>query len=120
MVRTWAARAEALSGLDRHAEAAQVLTRVIELDANYEDVYLRRGMASLRGGQRPQAMADLPPQMRRGVELRVNQDLKYREIAVLMGVSIDTVKAHLFQARQMLKARLGNYFAEPRFADSNV
>lgn len=66
------------------------------------------------------AMADLPPQMRRCVELRVNQDLKYREIAVLMGVSIDTVKAHLFQARQLLKARLGNYFAEPRFAESNA
>lgn len=66
------------------------------------------------------AMADLPTQMRRCVELRVNQDLKYREIAVLMGVSIDTVKAHLFQARQLLKARLGNYFAEPRFAESNA
>src|SRR5262245_53172121 len=46
------------------------------------------------------AMAELPTQMRRCVELRVTQDLKYREIAVLMGVSIDTVKAHLFQARQ--------------------
>jgi RNA polymerase sigma-70 factor, ECF subfamily len=66
------------------------------------------------------AMADLPTQMRRCVELRVNQDLKYREIAVLMGVSIDTVKAHLFQARQLLKARLGSYFAEPRFAESNA
>jgi RNA polymerase sigma-70 factor, ECF subfamily len=66
------------------------------------------------------AMAELPPQMRRCVELRVNHDLKYREIAVLMGVSIDTVKAHLFQARQLLKAKLGSYFAEPRFADSNV
>ena len=65
-------------------------------------------------------MADLPPQMRRCVELRVNQDLKYREIAVLMGVSIDTVKAHLSQARQLLKARLGSYFAEPRFAESNA
>jgi RNA polymerase sigma-70 factor, ECF subfamily len=66
------------------------------------------------------AMADLPQQMRRCVELRVNQDLKYREIALLMGVSIDTVKAHLFQARQMLKTKLGPYFAEPRFADSKV
>lgn len=63
------------------------------------------------------AMADLPTQMRRCVELRVNQDLKYKEIALLMGVSIDTVKAHLFQARQLLKARLAHYFAEPRFAE---
>jgi DNA-directed RNA polymerase specialized sigma24 family protein len=51
------------------------------------------------------------------VELRVYWDLKYKEIAVLMGVSIDTVKAHLFQARQLLRNKLGSYFAEPRFAD---
>ncbi len=59
------------------------------------------------------AMRELPPQMRRCVELRVCWDLKYREIAVLMGVSIDTVKAHLFQARQLLRNKLGGYFAEP-------
>jgi RNA polymerase sigma-70 factor (ECF subfamily) len=68
------------------------------------------------------AMQELPPQMRRCVELRVGQDMKYREIAVLMDVSIDTVKAHLFQARQLLKKKLGDYFAdaglsEARFAD---
>src|SRR5206468_721278 len=41
------------------------------------------------------AMADLPPQMRRCVMLRVVGDLKYREIAVILRVSVDTVKAHL-------------------------
>ena len=64
-----------------------------------------------------EAMADLPTQMRRCVDLRVNHDLKYREIAELMQVSIDTVKAHLFQARQQLKIRLGDYFTEPNLAD---
>lgn len=64
-----------------------------------------------------EAMAELPPQMRRCVELRVHQDLKYREIAELMHVSIDTVKAHLFQARQLLKNKLGDYFADGNFAD---
>jgi len=58
------------------------------------------------------ALADLPPQMRRCVELRVDEDLKYREIAERMGVSIDTVKAHLFQARQILKEKLGDYFED--------
>jgi len=58
------------------------------------------------------ALADLPPQMRRCVELRVDEDLKYREIAARMGVSIDTVKAHLFQARQILKEKLGDYFED--------
>jgi RNA polymerase sigma-70 factor (ECF subfamily) len=64
------------------------------------------------------AMQELPPQMRRCVELRVTRDLKYREIAELMNVSIDTVKAHLFQARQLLKSKLGDYFAETSFAEA--
>lgn len=58
------------------------------------------------------AMSDLPPQMRRCVELRVYEDLKYREIADKMGISIETVKAHLFQARQILKGKLGDYFED--------
>lgn len=58
------------------------------------------------------AVADLPPQMRRCVLLRVVGDLKYREIAAILRVSVDTVKAHLYQARQQLKGRLGDYFTE--------
>jgi len=61
------------------------------------------------------ALAELPCQMRRCVELRVHQDLRYREIADLMQVSIDTVKAHLYQARQQLKSKLSGYFADPEF-----
>ncbi|MEA2690971.1 MAG: polymerase sigma-70 factor, subfamily [Acidobacteriota bacterium] len=61
------------------------------------------------------AMANLPSQMRRCVELRVHQDLRYKEIAELMQVSIDTVKAHLYQARQQLKGKLSGYFADPEF-----
>jgi RNA polymerase sigma factor (sigma-70 family) len=45
----------------------------------------------------------LPPQMRRCVKLRLYQDLKYREIAVLMNISIETVKAHLHQAQLRLQ-----------------
>ena len=50
----------------------------------------------------------LPPQMRRCVLLRVYQDMRYREIADVLGVSIDTVKAHLYQARQVLKGKLAD------------
>jgi RNA polymerase sigma-70 factor (ECF subfamily) len=57
-----------------------------------------------------EALRELPPQMRRCVELRVHRDLKYREIAELMRISIETVKAHLFQARQILRSRLSGYF----------
>jgi RNA polymerase sigma-70 factor (ECF subfamily) len=56
------------------------------------------------------ALEGLPPQMRQAVLLRVDGDLKYREIAELMSVSIETVKAHLYQARQQLRDKLGDYF----------
>jgi RNA polymerase sigma-70 factor, ECF subfamily len=59
-----------------------------------------------------QAIQKLPRQMQRCVFLRIDAGLRYREIATLMNVSIDTVKAHLFQARQKLKSELGEYFAD--------
>lgn len=60
-----------------------------------------------------EALDSLPPQMRRCVILRIDGDYKYREIADLMQVSIETVKAHLFQARQQLKGKLAGYFDDP-------
>jgi RNA polymerase sigma-70 factor (ECF subfamily) len=58
-----------------------------------------------------QAMARLPPQMRQVLALRVDQDLKYREIATVLQISIETVKAHLFQARERLRRELGEDWA---------
>lgn len=52
------------------------------------------------------ALAHLPSQMRQCLELRL-EDLKYREIAEIMGLSIDTVKSHLHQARSRLREHLG-------------
>ncbi len=49
------------------------------------------------------AIEELPEQMRRCTELRIYHDLSYREIAVVMRRSIETVKVHLFQARKKLK-----------------
>jgi RNA polymerase sigma-70 factor, ECF subfamily len=67
-------------------------------------------------GERKRVLRDaldgLPAQMRRCVLLRIDGDLRYREIADLMRVSIDTVKAHLYQARQQLKEKLGDYFTD--------
>jgi RNA polymerase sigma-70 factor (ECF subfamily) len=59
-----------------------------------------------------EVLEELPPQMRKAVLLRVADDLKYREIAELMDVSIETVKAHLYQARQQLRDRLSDYFTD--------
>lgn len=58
-----------------------------------------------------QAMARLPPQMRQVLALRVDQDLKYREIATVLQISVETVKAHLFQARERLRSALGEDWA---------
>ncbi len=56
------------------------------------------------------ALVALPPQMRQCLLLRLDGDLKYREIADVLSISIDTVKSHLFQARQRLRTSVGPYF----------
>jgi RNA polymerase sigma-70 factor (ECF subfamily) len=57
-----------------------------------------------------QALGELPDQMRRCVLLRVHQDLKYKEIATTMNVSIDTVKTHLHNAKARLRDLLEPHF----------
>lgn len=52
------------------------------------------------------AVAQLPHQRRSCVQLRL-KGLKYSEIAEIMGVSIETVKSHLYQAREALRPLLG-------------
>ena len=59
-----------------------------------------------------EAIEDLPRQMGRCTRLRVYRDLSYREIAVTMRLSIDTVKVHLFQARKKLRETLQDGFGE--------
>lgn len=54
----------------------------------------------------------MPPQMGKALALRVDQDLKYREIAVVLRISVETVKAHLFTARQRLREELGEDYGD--------
>jgi RNA polymerase sigma-70 factor (ECF subfamily) len=53
------------------------------------------------------ALKELPDQMRRCCIFRYEKGLKYKEIAAIMKISIETVKAHLHQARKRLIAQLG-------------
>lgn len=72
-------------------------------DLSPEELVLRQqGLTVLRA-----AFQELPDQMRRCCILRYEKGLKYQEIADLMKISIETVKAHLHQARKRLTARLG-------------
>jgi len=68
-----------------------------ETPSPYDDARLHEETEALR-----RALATLPPQQRRCVLLRLYQGLKYREVAEVMNVSIDTVKAHLGQAKARL------------------
>lgn len=56
------------------------------------------------------AIEALPPGMRRCAELRLFTDLKYREIAAVMDVSLNTVRSQLFEARRRLKPVLDEHF----------
>ena len=58
------------------------------------------------------AMRHLPQQMNRCVQLRVVHEMSHAEIARLMGISVNTVKAHLHQARNSLRTQLSSYFEE--------
>lgn len=56
------------------------------------------------------AIEALPPGMRKCAELRLFTDLKYREIAAVMGVGLNTVRSQLFEARRRLKPVLDEHF----------
>ena len=89
-------------------------TEVVVEWKSKEGSALRAVLTEERSQRLHAALKDLPPQMRQAVLLRV-RDLKYREIADVMHVSIETVKAHLYQARQHLRDRLSDYFTDIEF-----
>ena len=67
-----------------------------------DQVIRRQQRSALR-----EALQELPPQMRTCCALRYERGLKYEEIAGVMKISIETVKAHLHQGRKRLATRLG-------------
>ncbi len=58
------------------------------------------------------ALARLPRQMRRCCILRIGQGLKYREIAVILGVSMNTVRALLHGARKRLREEMAGKYPD--------
>lgn len=55
-----------------------------------------------------EALNQLPNQMRNCLFLFVFQNLKYKEIASILNLKLNTVKSHIFNAREKLKASLNN------------
>lgn len=69
----WSQYATVLMDANQPAEAVQALTRVIELDPQYEGAFIRRGVARMQAGQRQQALADLERAAAAGDRDRVAQ-----------------------------------------------
>ncbi len=59
-----------------------------------------------------EAIKELPEKMRQALTLRIYHELSYREIATVMKLKINTVKAHLFQAKEKLREKLKVYSLE--------
>lgn len=75
---------------------------------------MRGALEEVLAGERRAKLLDalhkLPERMRRCVLLRIHGELKYREIALVMKTSIQTVKSQLSQAQDRLSRDLGAYF----------
>lgn len=69
-----------------------------EQPAGLEPALRRERLSELRA-----EIEKLPAQMRQCLILRTYHEKKYREIAEIMKLSIETVKAHLYQARKKLE-----------------
>lgn len=55
-----------------------------------------------------EAIAELPDNYRKIIELRHKKELEYKEIAEILQIPLGTVKAHLFRARKLLYEALKN------------
>jgi RNA polymerase sigma-70 factor, ECF subfamily len=62
-----------------------------------------------------EAIGELAPKQRLCMELRVYQERSMQEIAAALRISPETVKAHLFQARQRLWDKLRHTFGTVEF-----
>ena len=85
-----------------HDESASTQWEPSDKDRQVERLILGEQRRAMQ-----RAINTLPTQMRRCVTFRVYHEMSYRDIAEVMQLSIETVKAHLFQARARLKRELG-------------
>jgi RNA polymerase sigma-70 factor (ECF subfamily) len=88
--------------------------RLVAMQGDEEDRLVDEGpdaqesqMASERRAALRAAIENLPPQQRRCLLLRVDQELSYEDIAALLRLSGLTVRNHLAQARKTLRSTLG-------------
>jgi tetratricopeptide (TPR) repeat protein len=96
----WSQFATVLTEAGQHAEAAQALTRVIQIDPTWENAYIRRAMAYMSAGQRQQARADLDRAAQGGDRENVAK--------VLFSMAGESIKANNFsEAAGLLESAHG-------------
>ncbi len=93
-----------LEGSPEEGGAIETLAAT-DLPAPGEEMLRRERAFVLR-----QAIDRLPEQMRKCLVLRVDHEMAYKEIAVVLRLSSETVKVHLARARRRLQEELGPYF----------
>ncbi|HEX2252715.1 MAG TPA: RNA polymerase sigma factor [Thermoanaerobaculia bacterium] len=115
---TWVFHIAATTYLKQLRSAATAKRRGHEVPVeDVEPAQAERQLEAVLGAERQRALraavAELPDAMRRCLLLRLDQDLRYREIAAVLRISPETVKAHLFQARRRLGEQLAGWLGEP-------
>ncbi|MFN7972866.1 MAG: sigma-70 family RNA polymerase sigma factor [Acidobacteriota bacterium] len=107
--RTWIYRI-AMNLSINHIKSAAVSRRsdvpAEELDPGKSGKILSSIMSSEMTDRLRDAIDDLPPKQRETLLLKVYHDLKYTEIAEIMGCSVGTSKANFFHAVQALRGAL--------------
>ena len=99
---TYLRKATRMSRLDEENEDDVFALPTSEIDRDEETAIVSR------------AVARLNPELNEDVILREYENLSYKEIADVLGVTESIVKSRLFSARQQLYARLKTIFEERR------
>ena len=93
---------------DESGNQPSIAARLVDKSANALTIVLEKEKLE----KVTEALEHLPQQMRRCAQLCVVHQLSYVEVAALMDISVNTVKAHIHQARKALRAQLSSYFEE--------
>src|SRR6266404_2429906 len=101
-----------IDDLNGNEETATAL-EVPDSSPNPEAIYSRREWAEMLS----LAMNELPPGIRRAIQLRELDERSSEETARIMGISISALKGRMFHGRRKLRERL-KHFVEPAWTSA--
>lgn len=107
----WSQYATVLSQNNRHADAIQAFNRIVQINPDYENIYIRRAQAYIAAGQRQQALADLQTAAQRGDRGTVAQ--------VLMGMGTQALNASNYSEAESLLSIAREYASGQQQRDAS-